>query len=577
MALRYAVLVTDKWFREQKAKLREVLGTKLRKDVDWWGFHFPDKVIPWFQNFEADFLDLVSQDKARESIQTRVKGAKDYVEAITEKLNNLTNLTRNVDFHNAESFLKWYAAIECHEFLVEKLTTVGDLFKWSYYIDESIVNRLVQKTLRVATPEELAELTEENDVYGKKYVFLARIGFKQSALRALKRNKLDVFDPNKWVDRMYEMLEANYSEKALQEGHGLSEFDLHGMKIVIDDRTVDAIDTRSYIKFLDEAYEAMVRKGFKSAWYGTVFIRCKECGGVNRLTGGGVGGVFHIGPDTVGVYSRPSGFIVELMAHELGHRYWFKQMSRAQRAKFESLVKVYKPLKVAPIPQNKVENAITVVHRWAEKVNSVLSVFQFNFRQGILRQATPEEQQKLIDKFADDIHEVVVNKADKDLDVYDAMNRVLSNYEAKEVDPELTKLMEAYTGTEQSAEVQLRRFCIREVVRKFFKDRADNIPNAIQEFVENALSMLQRVEDAAIAYIRAAQKALTREFAEGDVRPVLPVSEYGRSNIDEAWAEVFMSYVLDQDMTRDQVDSFKSVLKLGHLPGSSSNVSQSQA
>ena len=42
---------------------------------------------------------------------------------------------------------------------------------------------------------------------------------------------------------------------------------------------------------------------------------------------------------------------------------------------------------------------------------------------------------------------------------------------------------------------------------------------------------------------------------------VIPVSTYGRTNIDEAFAEAFMHYVCNKDMTRDQIDSFKAVLK----------------
>jgi len=42
---------------------------------------------------------------------------------------------------------------------------------------------------------------------------------------------------------------------------------------------------------------------------------------------------------------------------------------------------------------------------------------------------------------------------------------------------------------------------------------------------------------------------------------VIPVSTYGRTNIDEAFAEAFMHYVCGKDMTRDQIDSFKAVLK----------------
>jgi hypothetical protein len=51
-----------------------------------------------------------------------------------------------------------------------------------------------------------------------------------------------------------------------------------------------------------------------------------------------------------------------------------------------------------------------------------------------------------------------------------------------------------------------------------------------------------------------------QEAWEADPRAVLPVSEYGKSNIGEAFAEVFAHYVLGADLTRDQLESFRSVL-----------------
>lgn len=47
---------------------------------------------------------------------------------------------------------------------------------------------------------------------------------------------------------------------------------------------------------------------------------------------------------------------------------------------------------------------------------------------------------------------------------------------------------------------------------------------------------------------------------EGVEKPVTPVSTYGQSTIEEAFAEVFAHYVMGKDMDRDQLESFKSVL-----------------
>lgn len=57
-----------------------------------------------------------------------------------------------------------------------------------------------------------------------------------------------------------------------------------------------------------------------------------------------------------------------------------------------------------------------------------------------------------------------------------------------------------------------------------------------------------------------------RDFPSGDKdedgfeKPVAPVSDYGASSIEEAFAEVFERYVLNVDLARDQLESFKKVL-----------------
>ncbi len=47
---------------------------------------------------------------------------------------------------------------------------------------------------------------------------------------------------------------------------------------------------------------------------------------------------------------------------------------------------------------------------------------------------------------------------------------------------------------------------------------------------------------------------------EGFPKPVVPVSNYGKSTIEEAFAEAFEHYVNEKDMNRDQLESFRSVL-----------------
>ena len=47
---------------------------------------------------------------------------------------------------------------------------------------------------------------------------------------------------------------------------------------------------------------------------------------------------------------------------------------------------------------------------------------------------------------------------------------------------------------------------------------------------------------------------------EGNLKPVAPFGDYGTSNIEEAFAEVFEGYVAEKELTRDQIESFRSVI-----------------
>jgi hypothetical protein len=57
-----------------------------------------------------------------------------------------------------------------------------------------------------------------------------------------------------------------------------------------------------------------------------------------------------------------------------------------------------------------------------------------------------------------------------------------------------------------------------------------------------------------------------RDFRQGPIdedgylKPVTPFGDYANSNIEEAFAEVFEGYVSEKDLTRDQLESFRSVL-----------------
>lgn len=135
------------------------------------------------------------------------------------------------------------------------------------------------------------------------------------------------------TNKLYGIPDEMFTDKTIYK-----EFDLYGMKVIVNDSNLTAENVGLYIKLLDQTYARLKAKGLQFLWYGTVYIECKECGGVNPYGANlGVGGHFNISKDHVKIFSRPSQYIVELMAHELAHRYWFKKMTSAQRLHFADL------------------------------------------------------------------------------------------------------------------------------------------------------------------------------------------------------------------------------------------------
>ena len=383
---------------------------------------------------------------------------------------------------------------------------------------------------------------------------------------------------------------TNNPEDPFQDKSVFKQFDLYGMKVVIDDRTVTPTEIKRYINFLDEAYARMKAKGFAKAWYGTVFIQCESCGGVNQNGPDlGVGGNYHIDKDTVQVFIRPGQFIVELMAHELGHRYWFKQMSSGQRERFKSLIKVRK----GPKPTWREKKVYPEEGKWAvDKAVAPLREALKDFAQGHTKwwKDTYTKFETLIPNLAWDMNNAVL----------DAMHKPGAN---ATINPEVKGLFEDALN----ARGDLLRACqnmqdgILDPLHKepepakrpknldkywweVFDKVRDHWIKAIEQKIDEVVATAYIYIDASVQAFNKAEadrvEQATKNWEtelDGDTRPVTPVSDYGQSNIDEAWAEVFAHYVMDKDMTRDQIESFKSVLKMASAGDSASVVKRYKA
>lgn len=569
-----ATFIPDTWFKEKRAELVSILKIPMPAHrANDWAFYVDTKVGDFLTKFKDDFEGKVTYAPALESIQRRVKDAKSELAAVVAPLEVISRYPGYVDFSNPTQYLKWVAGMSIQNKIAEVTKTLAGFFKWGWSIDEAMIDRLVKKTLKAASPEQLNSLTAEStySVDTTRQNFLSDIRFNASALKALKRTRIDKFDPLKWFDWTYKVLKANYTEQAVEDQGAFREFDMYGMKIVIDDSTVGVDDIKQYVKYINRAHEKLKAKGFGKSWYGTIFIRCEKCGGVNQNTGReDVGGHYHIGPDTVTLYERPSGYTTYAVVHELGHRYWFKQMNSTQRAKFNSLVKVrptaIRPsesdIKTYPIDDSRVKDAHSKVDEAVSSLKQVLDAFRKSklrwfakiidtFYEPITKEAW-DYKNGIVDAVHSSGADSTINSEVKQefsdllglsnevhvscLNMGDDLNRIVNSY------PDGTDFNQAFR-TERSK-------WLEQLTRKL-----DQSAKTAHNYITLAVKAFNEAEEAKP---RRVVEDWERKYQE-DTRPVKPVSDYGGSNIDEAFAEVFTHYVLEKDLDRDQLESFKSV------------------
>jgi len=92
---------------------------------------------------------------------------------------------------------------------------------------------------------------------------------------------------------------------------------------------------REYIAQLKKAEALLKRRGLGFLWYGDVAVLCKECGGKNPAGAEwGMGASYYRIGDRMEVYDDASSNLYQLIAHEFGHRFYYKFMSAADRANF---------------------------------------------------------------------------------------------------------------------------------------------------------------------------------------------------------------------------------------------------
>jgi hypothetical protein len=135
--------------------------------------------------------------------------------------------------------------------------------------------------------------------------------------------------------------------KKFHQPDSFEEFDLHGLRFVVfDPKVSEVID--DYVAGAKEAYAAMAAKRLTGVWYGTVLLKSYdfkklsplEIANYRALGYAGLeatAGSYHSGADEVEFTTNP-GHFVHTLVHELGHRWWYKKLDKAQRGRFNDLV-----------------------------------------------------------------------------------------------------------------------------------------------------------------------------------------------------------------------------------------------
>jgi hypothetical protein len=539
--------IPDKFWRAQKAELRKLLLEEIpehSRRPDRIGYLLVDRLNPFFKRFHEGLLDFGMHRFAEQSLKDRIEGLLREIEGFAKSYDVFAGALRTpYPIASVEDEVVLSISSRMEGVFEEKVKSLHDALKGKWEADARTIRGIAQRWVKKAPPEILKILEAEvaspdnippDDDIRVKWQWLKRMGLDRvKPMHDMKRTKLD---PLKWVDFLQEVFTNVHTTP-----EAFTEFDLHGVKVVVDDSTVDTTDIKRYVKYLDEAFERLKSKHVERVWYGTFFIQCKDCGGVNPNTMGGVGGDYPIGPDVVNIYSRPSEFIVELITHELGHRYWFKFMSQSQRAKFDDLVRTHKTphsrqLELTLIPKSRVERAIQDVDAAQDKMRRVLLAFRDGQAdpQDLLRAGENMEQ-----RFRDGMDDSGV---DPHVPTEDPERQALLR-EAQQKIRELTDFLHTATSDE----------------RVLFTTKAISILGRAWGATSKYIGDGSRLQNKAITERDPTELRRQKEW-ETDPREVLPVSDYGQSNADEAFAEAFAWYVGGRDMDRNQIESFRSVL-----------------
>jgi hypothetical protein len=356
------------------------------------------------------------------------------------------------------------------------------------------------------------------------------------------------------------------------EDYTAQEFSIGNVKfIVLDD---DPTLIPKYAPHFKKAQSILQSKGFGKLWYGHFFlmprmiprteleIRAYEMAGYRRTFIENNAGFYSKAVDEMALLQPPGTDLIYGTVHEMGHRMWFKHLSGEQRGRFESFLRF--PVREEVTPAKVID--------YEENVTRMLVGFDTARKTvlDVLAKFTGSKvawYDKILTMFEDPLF-----RAGREFST--GMPDVLHSSGApwnKQVAPQFNQAMHlaemVYMAMNRlpgklRTEMNNAPDMPREDFRKHFKKAQSSEVKKILVLLEETRAAAREYAIDAIQLNNLSERERVEKYPKfrgtGDVDPV---TEYGTSNVEEAFAEVFAKYVLNMDMTRDQVNSFKAVLK----------------
>lgn len=493
----------------------------------------------WLKSIKKDFKDLfyfvANPDK--ETVLASIEGLRTFTNQLETKINSYLDLSQQDDLR---------------EDLIAIKTLISILSSHSRFIEDD--------------PQSLKEYkryTRDIQYYFNNIVKILTEQIKPKAKEPERKTKIEL---SEWPES--------------------NAFSMYGMKVVIQDSNITPETVKAYINQIDKAYQYLKAKKLEKAWYGIIFIQPHDPTLKNKNTGrsGELGGSYHFGRDVISLSTAFPRNSSRLIIHELGHRYWYKSLTQAQREKFKDIIWMEKEKREEydrstkkfewgnfPIQReieirdpsilSDIESLFSNIDSEIDKLKVLGEELKFSKNTSEYQSAASKIGQAYFPvKYK--IHPVLKNIKDQGVNsgifhvdepkAYFRGNLQETTKQQLGITP--YQILNPDVSFAPISFVPIGYFSDysedRELSEEYRQQKADQFLTGLEEWRTNIKNMLQWLYS----------KLATTSF-EQESKPK-PVSDYGKSNISEAFAEAFCHYVLEKDMSRDQIDSFKSVINM---------------